>query len=76
MRKKLADYFGAGARLVWLVDSEDRGVEVHAANGVTRWVDEAGTLDGGEVLPGFTLPVADVFAGVPTRPPERRGKRP
>lgn len=65
VRRKLADYFGAGTRLVWLVDPDERGVEVHAPGAAPIWIGEAGTLDGGDVLPGFTLPVAAVFAGVP-----------
>lgn len=65
VRKKLADYFEAGTRLVWLIDPDDRGVEVHTPNAAAAWVAETGTLDGGDVLPGFTLSAADLFAGVP-----------
>lgn len=76
VRKKLADYFGAGTRQVWLVDPDDRIVEVHTMGGTARQVDEAGTVDGGDLLPDFTLAVADVFAGVPPgRAPEPEGRK-
>ena len=65
VRRKLANYFGAGTRLVWLVDPDERGIEVHAPHAAGVWVAETGTLNGGDVLPGFTVLAADVFAGVP-----------
>ena len=64
MRKTLADYFDAGVSLVWLVDLDGRGVEVHAPGAAPRWVAADGVLDGGDVLPALALPVRDLFAGV------------
>ena len=62
MRGKVREYVAAGVRLVWVVDPEDKTVMVYS--GTMRGVeyDEADTLDGGEVLPGFTCKVADFFA--------------
>ena len=65
IRKKPADYFGAGGRMMWLVDAGERGVEVYAPDAAPLWMAEGGTVAGGDVVPGFTRPVADVFAGVP-----------
>lgn len=65
VRRKVADYLGAGTRAVWLVDPDARGVEVHGAGAATVWVAEDGSIAGGDVLPGFVLPAAEVFAGVP-----------
>ena len=58
---KLRDYLAAGVRLVWLVDPESHTVMVYTGN--TRGVEyvETDTLDGGDVLSGFTCPVADLF---------------
>ncbi len=64
LRRKLADYFGAGTRLVWLVDPDDRGVEVLTPDAAPRWVDTTGSLDGGSVLPDFRVPVAELFRGL------------
>ena len=61
VREKIAESVANGVRLVWLVDPEARTVMVYSGN--TRGVEyvEADTLDGGDVLPGFTCPVADLF---------------
>ena len=64
MRKKLDDYFDAGVQLVWLVDLDGRGVDVRVPGAAPRWVGEDGVLDGGDVVPGFSLAVRDLFVGV------------
>jgi hypothetical protein len=48
--------------MVWILDPEDRTVTVYtqAGNGIVLWDDAV--LSGGDVLPGFTCPVASVFA--------------
>ncbi len=59
MDRKLRDYFAAGCLLVWYLDPGQRRSGVYeAVDRVTR-LDESGTLDGGAVLPGFTLKVSD-----------------
>jgi Uma2 family endonuclease len=62
MAHKLRDYFGSGARLVWFVDPRARTVEVYTAPEASTLLHEANTLDGGTVLPGFTLPLHELFA--------------
>jgi Uma2 family endonuclease len=61
MENKLHEYFDAGVPLVWYVYPETRTVRVFTSpdEAVTLGVD--GTLDGGDVLPGFRLPVARIF---------------
>jgi Uma2 family endonuclease len=59
--RKIAIYREAGVPLVWLVDPFKQTVEVFTATGV-RSLTAADTLDGGEVLPGFSLPLAELFA--------------
>ena len=58
--KKCRDYQAAGCLLVWVVDPKRETVAVHTATGVVT-LTVADTLTGGDVLPGFTLPVADIF---------------
>jgi len=62
MERKLSDYFGAGVRLVWYVYPATREVRVYTSPDkyVTLGVQDA--LDGGDVLPGFRLPLATFFA--------------
>ena len=62
MRQKRADYFTAGVRLVWQVDPAARTISVYTAAEESTLLTEADTLDGGVVLPGFTLRVAELFA--------------
>jgi Uma2 family endonuclease len=73
MGRKLREYFLAGTTLVWLVDPATRTVTVYTAPDRTTRLTEADTLDGGDVLPGLTLPVREVFAEVPL--PSGKGKR-
>jgi Uma2 family endonuclease len=62
MERKCREYFLAGAEIVWLVDVPARQVTVYLARGDQRVCTEEDTLDGGSVLPGFVLPVRDIFA--------------
>src|SRR5262249_19836924 len=75
MKLKVREYFLSGARLVWLIDPRKRVVRVHPAPDRSAILSEEQSLDGGEVLPGLSLPVAQVFARVPRTPP-RSGKKP
>jgi Uma2 family endonuclease len=80
MRRKRREYFLAGVSLVWLVDAKKRTVNAftptNAEDGVT--LTEADTLDGGDVLPGFRLPVARIFENLrkpsgDTKPRRKKG---
>ncbi len=61
MARKRRDYFEAGVRLVWEVDPRARTVAVFDAPERSTVLDESMTLDGGDVLPGFALPLGDLF---------------
>jgi Uma2 family endonuclease len=58
---KVFDYLDAGTRLVWVIYPESRSVAVHASRSEARYLTEADELTGGDVLPGFRLPVAELF---------------
>jgi Uma2 family endonuclease len=62
MKRKLEEYFGAGVRLVWLVDPRKKTVRVHTTVEPFVVLKEGQSLDGGDVLPGFTLSLDDLFA--------------
>ena len=62
MDRKLKDYFSSGVRLVWYVDPVNRTAEVFTAVGQSIVLGEGEALDGGNQLPGFTLPLATLFA--------------
>ena len=66
MRRKAQLYLERGTEIVWLVYPERRQVEVcalDAAGDMTREIVGAdGELSGGDVLPGFTLPLSRLFS--------------
>jgi Uma2 family endonuclease len=62
MARKRDEYFAAGVPLVWEIDPRKRTVRVYTAPNRSTTLTAADTLDGGAVLPGFTLPLADLFA--------------
>lgn len=61
MDARMADYFAAGTRLLWVIDPDRRTVAVHAPDAPARWLGEGDVLDAGDVVPGFSLPVAALF---------------
>jgi Uma2 family endonuclease len=61
LTKKALEYLAAGARMVWVLDPEPRQVMVFTPPGGLRVVGPDDTLDGAEVLPGFSAKVAEFF---------------
>ncbi len=47
--------------VVWVVNPEQQYIRVYIPNRTPQLVGIDGVLDGGDVLPGFTLPVKDIF---------------
>jgi Uma2 family endonuclease len=65
MRRKRSDYFAGGTRLLWIVDPPTKTVAVYvSAEGEPVVLTENDALDGADVLPGFTFPIAQIFAEV------------
>jgi len=50
-----------GVRLVWVLDPDDRAVDVFRPGVSTTRLTEDDTLDGADVLPGFSCTVNDLF---------------
>jgi Uma2 family endonuclease len=61
MAGKRKEYFLGGCKLVWEVDPMRKTVRVYTAPDESKLVREKGTLDGGNVLPGFKLSVSKWF---------------
>lgn len=61
---KVNDFLAAGVRMVWVVNPTDRTVYVHGAGGPSRPLRIGDRLEGGDVLPGFSCPVAALFEGI------------
>jgi len=61
IRRKVEHYLRAGVENVWLVDPAAKTVTIHAPNGEPTTHGIGDTLELGDLIPGFSLPVADVF---------------
>ena len=59
--RKVQEYLGASVREVWLAIPEDRSVLVCRSGQQQVILSNGDTLTGGEVLPGFSCAVADLF---------------
>ena len=62
MERKLGDYFNAGVAVVWLVYPKEREVVVYSAPNQSTVLQGDDVLDGGTLLPGFSITVARIFA--------------
>jgi Uma2 family endonuclease len=61
MARKRDEYFRAGVKLVWEIDPETRSAKEFTRPNTSTTIPADGALDGGEVLPGFTLSLREVF---------------
>ena len=61
MQRKVGEYFKAGSRRVWLVDPASRTARVFTSSRRFTVVDENGSLDAGDVLPGFSVTLKQWF---------------
>jgi Uma2 family endonuclease len=62
LRNKAERYLAHGTAMVWLVFPIEQLVEVYVADADVVTVGIDGVLEGGAVLPGFTLKVSELFA--------------
>lgn len=62
VEEKVQEWLNAGARLVWVVSPKLRAITVYRSLTDISTLTEKDTLDGGEVVPGFQFPVAELFA--------------
>jgi Uma2 family endonuclease len=58
---KSQDWLQAGCQMVWVVDPQTRTVSVYRSRSEISVLTAEETLSGGDVLPGFSVPVAAIF---------------
>jgi Uma2 family endonuclease len=60
--RKVHQYLAAGCRAVWVLYPKESCVGIHqpAKPTITRWAPES--LDQPDILPGFSIPIADIFS--------------
>ena len=59
--QKFADYLRYGCKMVVLVRPRMRQVEVHLSGSETQILEPEDVLDGGTAVPGWRLPIVDIF---------------
>lgn len=62
VRAKVDEYLVAGTPMVVLVDPQNRELIVFRSSGERIELAESDVLDGGDVVPGWRLPVSEIFA--------------
>lgn len=61
VNEKIRDWLDAGTRIVIVVNPRRRDATVHRPNQEPITLNEEDTLDGGDVVPGWTMPVREIF---------------
>jgi Uma2 family endonuclease len=61
---KVAAYLAAGARAVWVADPDRRAFVVYRPGEPPIELREGDTLTADDIIPGFAVPVTDLFAGL------------
>jgi Uma2 family endonuclease len=61
LNAKVSEYLTAGVRLLWVIDPARQTVTIYSPVRPAHTLTVADTLDGGDVLPGFSLPVSELF---------------
>lgn len=67
IERKLTEYFEAGCRLAWIIDPKTLTADVYTSPTDGRHLRASQSLNGGDVLPGFKLPLKELFASTRRR---------
>ena len=62
MAHKVTEYLAAGSQRVWVTYATTRSVVVHRADGTTITYTGDDVITDEELLPGFSLPLAEIFS--------------
>jgi Uma2 family endonuclease len=62
LEQKIAEYFRAGVQLVWVVHPTRSKIHVYQSPTQINVLSRDGVLDGGAVVPGFQLPLTELFS--------------
>ena len=65
VQRKIHEYFEAGVSSVWVIYPGQKSIHVYASRTDIRGLEVGDELDGGELIPGFRLPLAALFEDDP-----------
>lgn len=69
LMEKVEEYFRAGVQLVWIIYPTTRVAQVLRSMTDQKMLTAKDELDGEQVLPGFRMPLADLFPPQEAEPP-------
>jgi Uma2 family endonuclease len=61
LQEKMQEYIDNGAKLGWLIDRQNRRVEIYRPDREVEILENPATLSGEDVLPGFVLDLAEIM---------------
>ncbi|MEG4085977.1 Uma2 family endonuclease [Microcoleus sp. POL10_C6] len=61
LQEKMQEYIDNGARLGWLIDRQNRRVEIYRPGQDVEIIENPATLSGEDVLPGFVLNLEEIM---------------
>jgi Uma2 family endonuclease len=61
LRKKMEEYQANGVRLGWLINPQQQQVEIYRLGQPAEVLQAPHSLDGEDILPGFTLDLSSIF---------------
>jgi len=61
INERLQDFFSGGTRAAWIIDPGEKRVEICHSLAERQWVGEDRSLNGEDLLPGFSYPISDLF---------------
>ena len=59
---KIVEYFDSGSKLVWVIHPDEESVLVYHKPQPDKLLQRSDSLDGETIIPGFTVPLAELFA--------------
>lgn len=65
---KLYDYLHFGSKLVWLIYPQARRITAYTSNNEFFLLKDSDILTAGDVLPGFSIPIRELFAVLDSPP--------
>lgn len=71
VERKIADYLKAGVRLAIVIDPEARTAALHRPNQPVVLLAASDELTCEDIIPGFRLPLANLFADLPPATPDK-----
>ena len=61
LQDKMQEYINNGVRLGWLIDPQNKRVEIYRPGQAVKVLDFPQSLSGEDVLPGFVLDLSEIF---------------